>query len=91
MVLVCTLALLGTALSPIRLAVAYSILTIVWINVHPSALLAPVFAAITLLIDRRRWMVAVASALALLVNPFGWRAIAAPIAAWIERGHRVCP
>jgi hypothetical protein len=50
----------------------------VWINTHPSALLAPVLAAATLLIDLRRWMVAAASAVALLINPFGWRAITAP-------------
>jgi hypothetical protein len=33
---------------------------------------------VTVLIDVRRWIVAVASAFYLLVTPFGWRAIAAP-------------
>jgi hypothetical protein len=53
--------------------------TIAWINIHPSALLAPALALITMLIDVRRWIVAVASAAALLVNPFGWNAIIAPL------------
>src|SRR6266550_3162866 len=75
---VCAIALLGSRLSLTRLTVAYALLTIIWINTHPSALLAPVLASMTLLIDIRRWTVPVASAIALLVNPFGWRAIAAP-------------
>src|ERR1051326_7702052 len=45
-----------------RLPIWYALLTIVWINVHPSALLAPVLAAIAMLID-----------------PSGWKAIAAPL------------
>ena len=77
---ICALALLGSRLSLTQLAIAYAILTIVWINTHPSALLAPILASTTLLIDIRRWMVAVASAIALLANPFGWKAIAAPLA-----------
>ncbi len=60
------------------LAVAYTLLTIVWINTHPSALLAPLLALATLLIDIRRWPVVVAGAAALLVNPFGWHAVVAP-------------
>lgn len=49
------------------------LVAIVWMNVHPSALLAPIVggraeARPTLLI-----------LLALLVNPFGWKGIAAPI------------
>ena len=78
LLIVCALALLQSKLSPPRLAIAYAILTIVWINTHPSALLAPILAAATLLIDVRRWMVVVASGAALLINPFGWRAVAAP-------------
>jgi hypothetical protein len=62
-----------------RLPIWYALLTIVWINVHPSALLAPVLAAIAMLIDVRRWTVAAASAVALLINPYGWKAIAAPL------------
>src|SRR5207245_405715 len=76
--IVCAIALLGSKLSRPRLAIAYAILTIVWINMHPSALLAPLLAATTLLIDVRRWVITVVSALALFVNPFGWRAVAAP-------------
>ena len=42
------------------------LLTIVWMNVHPSALLAPIVGS--------PWC-----ALALLVNPFGWKGIVAPL------------
>jgi hypothetical protein len=71
--------------------IAYAALTIVWINVHPSALLAPILAAIAMLIDVRRWIVAAVSALALLVNPYGWKAIAAPfeLSALIRKGEFV--
>jgi hypothetical protein len=62
-----------------RVALWYALLTVVWINVHPSALLAPVLAALAMLIDVRRWTAAAASALALLANPYGWKAIAAPL------------
>ncbi len=55
--------------------VFYAILTIIWINVHPSALLAPVIA----LILRREPLMPLVSALALLTNPYGWRGVAAPI------------
>jgi hypothetical protein len=49
------------------------VIAIVWVNVHPSALLAPIVGGglkprPTLLL-----------ALALLVNPYGWKGIAAPI------------
>jgi len=47
--------------------VLYILLTILWINVHPSALLAP---AIALLLTRK-WPITVASTLALLVNQIG--------------------
>src|SRR6266513_612015 len=76
---VCAIALLASRLSLTRLTAAYAVLTILWINTHPSALLAPVLASMTLLIDIRRWTVPVASVIAVLVNPFGWRAIAAPL------------
>ncbi|MEO8036676.1 MAG: hypothetical protein ABI837_19730, partial [Acidobacteriota bacterium] len=52
----------------------FALLTVVWINVHPSALLAPLFAG-----ARLRWRVALGSLVSLLVNPWGWRAILAPI------------
>jgi hypothetical protein len=62
--------------------IAYVLLSIAWINTHPSALLAPAFpAAVALLARERRdaWITAAASAAALLVNPFGVEAIAAPL------------
>jgi hypothetical protein len=61
-----------------KLAILYALLTIAWINTHPSALLAPLLALVSLQVDRRRWIVAPASTLALLINPFGLRAITAP-------------
>jgi hypothetical protein len=79
MLIVGALALLSSSMSVTRLNVAYALLTVVWINTHPSALLAPALAAATLLIDVRRWMVVVVSAVCLLVNPFGWDAIVAPL------------
>ncbi|HXA18505.1 MAG TPA: hypothetical protein VN380_16045 [Thermoanaerobaculia bacterium] len=79
LLIVIALGLLGSRLRLTPLTIAYACVTIVWINVHPSALLAPVLASITMLIDVRRWTVAAASAAALLVNPFGWNAIVAPL------------
>ncbi|HET8772725.1 MAG TPA: hypothetical protein VFP80_02995 [Thermoanaerobaculia bacterium] len=78
---------------------ARALLAIVWINVHPSALLAPAVAAVWSAggspagppaARRYRpaaggpagWQPAlpiIACALALLVNPFGWKAIVAPV------------
>lgn len=54
----------------------YVILTILWINIHPSALLAP---AIAFVMRPWRWQMWGAAAVALLVNPYGWRGIAAPL------------
>jgi len=71
--------LLGSKLAVPRLAIVYALVTIVWINTHPSALIGPLLAAATLLVDWRRWPVVVASAAALLVNPFGWNALVAPL------------
>ena len=79
LLIVVALGLLGSRLRLTPLTIAYACATIAWINVHPSALLAPVLALITMLIDVRRWVVVVASAAALLVNPFGWNAIIAPL------------
>jgi hypothetical protein len=79
LLIVGALALLSSSTTIARLSVAYALLTVVWINTHPSALLAPVLAAATLLVDKRRWMVVAGSAVALLVNPFGWEAITAPL------------
>ncbi len=50
-------------------------LAALWINVHPSALLAPALAGLS----TRRVTAGVASALGLLVNPFGWLAVVAPL------------
>ncbi|SRR5581483_6559420 len=59
-----------------RSATAFVIITILWMNVHPSALLAPlVMLAMTFSASRT-----LAAAAALLVNPYGWRGIAAPLA-----------
>jgi hypothetical protein len=57
-----------------RVEIVYAVVTIVWINIHPSALLAPVIALLF-----GRWLTAGISAVALLVNPYGWHAIRAPI------------
>ena len=54
-----------------RSIVAKVILTIFWINVHPSALLAPILA--------KRPLHIAACAAALLVNPYSYRAITAPL------------
>jgi len=56
-----------------RSSIVFIIIAILWINIHPSALLIP-FVALAL-----RPILTIPSALALLVNPFGWRAIAAPL------------
>jgi hypothetical protein len=67
--------LLVLAIATVRRPVLFVIVTILWINVHPSALLAPLVA---LLLTRDPRTTA-ASAVALLVNPYGWRGVAAPI------------
>lgn len=69
------LLVIGIALLERKLDVAYVVLTIVWMNVHPSALIAPLLA---LIFRRVHWLPA-ASALALLVNPFGWNGVLAPL------------
>jgi hypothetical protein len=79
LLIVIAIGVLGSRLRLSPLTITYVCLTIVWINVHPSALLAPVLALITMLTDVRRWIVAAASAAALLVNPYGWNAILAPL------------
>ena len=79
LLIVIALGILSSHMRLTPLVIAYACVTVVWINVHPSAILAPVLALITMLIDVRRWTVALASAAALLVNPFGWNAIVAPL------------
>jgi len=59
-----------------RSLIGFLIVTIFWINVHPSALLAP----IVMLVMTRSLPRTAAAAAALFVNPFGWRAITAPLA-----------
>jgi hypothetical protein len=55
--------------------IAHAVITALWINIHPSAILAPGIAALS----TRRVAPVIASALALLINPHGWRALAAPL------------
>lgn len=75
-------ALMLVLLLSARSLVAQLVTTIVWMNVHPSALLAPAIAG------PRRF---VFCALALLVNPYGWKAILAPIrlTAFVRSGQFV--
>jgi len=56
-------------------APAHAINTVLWMNVHPSALLAPFVTALR----TRRIGPALASAAALFINPYGIRGILAPI------------
>ena len=59
----------------LRTPVAHALLAMTWINVHPSAILAPIVTAFS----TRRAAPVVASALALLLNPFGVKALIAPV------------
>jgi hypothetical protein len=99
LLIVIAIGLLGSRLRLVPLTIAYVLLTIVWINVHPSALLAPLLALICILqvafgrsaggtADEpsalrssalRAPILAAASAIALLINPYGWNAILAPL------------
>lgn len=58
-----------------RSTILFAIVTAIWINLHPSALIAPLIA---LLLTRRIPIVA-ASAAALLLNPYGIRGVLAPL------------
>lgn len=71
-----------------RRVVFYALLTIVWINFHPSALLAPVIAIVGGLPAKKRLSMAAASAIALLVNPYGIEGILAPqrLVHWVTTG-----
>jgi hypothetical protein len=78
--LVAALVLLSRKSRPA--AIAYVALTVVWINTHPSALLAPILAGAVALLGRGRrdaWVTVIASAAALFVNPFGARGVIAPL------------
>jgi hypothetical protein len=123
LLIVIAIGLLGSRLRLVSLTIAYACLTIVWINVHPSALLAPLLALICIFQTRgadarsaggppavppparrqepktrqraaggpadepsallssalRAVILAAASAIALLINPYGWNAIFAPL------------
>jgi hypothetical protein len=84
----------------LRTIVIYALLTIVWVNFHPSALLAPVIAFIGRIglighprtsyrssLSYSSYMV-IASAIALLVNPFGIEGVLAParLTQWVTTG-----
>jgi hypothetical protein len=66
-------ALLALAIVSLDTPIAFLAATIVWINVHPSAILAPLIPAL-----RWRWRLALLACAALFVNPFGWRGVVAP-------------
>ena len=64
--------------------IAHAVIAALWINVHPSALLAPGIAALS----TRRVAPAIASAFALLVNPHREWGIIAPLElmSWVSSG-----
>jgi hypothetical protein len=68
-------ALLVVIATRLRSPLAFAILSIVWINTHPSGLLVPLIAFLV----TRSIAAPLAAAAGLLVNPFGWKAIAAPL------------
>lgn len=76
-------ALLAIAIVAVDTPLAFIATTIVWINVHPSAILAPLIPAL-----RLRWRLALLAGAALFVNPFGWRGVAAPfeVARYVASG-----
>ncbi|MFP5247801.1 MAG: hypothetical protein ACLGH0_14000, partial [Thermoanaerobaculia bacterium] len=83
-----SLAMLFVVLAIVcRSWIAHAVLAAFWINIHPSALLAPGIAALSWsdgLSARQglgglRVRRSIASAIALLVNPHGYRAITAPL------------
>lgn len=55
--------------------IAHAILAALWINIHSSALLAPLIAVFS----TRRPLPVIAAAVALLVNPWGIKAITSPV------------
>jgi hypothetical protein len=65
----------ATRVRGLRRTLIYALITIVWINIHPSAVLAPMIP----LLLARDIKTTLASGGALFVNPFGWRAILSPI------------
>ena len=85
------LALLITALDLRWRTLVLFAVTVLWMNVHPSAILAPVIAAAYAFDGglRQRWQTILAAAAALFVNPYGYEGVAAPfrLAATIEAGR----
>lgn len=73
-----------------------ALLTVLWINVHPSALLAPLLAFGAQASSEDEWrsglrdrvVAGAVCAIALLANPYGWKAILAPIrlTAFVQSG-----
>ena len=75
-------ALLVAVMLATRSPVAHGLCTVLWINVHPSALLAPAIAYAAPpsgRLGRRRLGAALVCAMALFINPHGWKAVLAPI------------
>ncbi|PYQ30725.1 MAG: hypothetical protein DMF56_07960 [Acidobacteria bacterium] len=86
---------IAIALARSNKVLLYAVLIVVWINVHPSAILAPAIAFLLTKesgrpgrlpvggqdarIPSRRWPITVASAVALLVNPYGIYGVLAPL------------
>ena len=65
-----------------RRVALYAVLTAVWINVHPSALLSPILAGVGLIDHgqvRKRAAVAAGAAIALLMNPHFVEGVVAPL------------
>ncbi len=75
-------ALMVVLMLTFRSLTARAALTVLWMNVHPSALLAPLVGA------RRSWRGAMVCALALFANPYGWKGIVAPLrlTAFVQSG-----
>jgi hypothetical protein len=59
----------------LRSWLAHALLAALWVNIHSSALLAPVIAVFS----TRRIAPPIAAAIALLINPYGFKAITAPV------------
>lgn len=80
---------------PRLLPLYYLLLAALWVNLHPSAVLAPVIAAAAVVdavlarSDRRAAVLSLAASCAgLMLNPWGWRGVLAPfsLASQVESG-----
>ena len=69
--------------NPSRRAIAaYGLMTAVWFNIHPSALLAPFIAGIAAVLFFRqagRWVMVLVATIALFINPYGIDGVTAPL------------